>query len=407
MHSNGTEKQGYDPLHDGPELGQHHPNQTEQQNEVIHTDKVKDFLGFREPLQRVAAGLVTLLLLVIVTLGLRIFTGNKSAAVNLSGVSNGILITPTSTLSGPIPVIDEVVEVAYSGGIPRLAQIHTNLPTRPREEIEKYTVQAGDTIYGIAEKFGLKPETILWGNYYTLLDNPSFLQPEEILNILPVDGVLHKWSAGEGLNGVAGYYNIKPEEIVNYPANHLDPNTIGDFANPNIKPDTWLIIPGGKREFINWSAPRITRDDPSVAAVLGGGVCGSVDGGAVGIGYFIWPTNNHFLSGFDYSPATNHYGIDLDGETGDPIYASDNGVVVYAGWNDYGYGNMVVIDHGGGWQSLYGHLSQIGVECGANVYQGQVIGLMGSTGKSTGSHLHFELMSGDTKVNPFSYLPAP
>ena len=168
-----------------------------------------------------------------------------------------------------------------------------------------------------------------------------------------------------------------------------------------------MIIPGGKREFINWSAPRITRDDPSVAAVLGGGVCGSVDGGAVGIGYFIWPTNNHFLSGFDYSPATNHYGIDLDGETGDPIYASDNGVVVYAGWNDYGYGNMVVIDHGGGWQSLYGHLSQIGVECGANVYQGQVIGLMGSTGKSTGSHLHFELMSGDTKVNPFSYLPAP
>lgn len=405
MQSNGNENQGYDPLHDGPELGHPNSNPIEQQNEAIHTDKVKDFLGFREPLQRVAAGAVTLILLVVVAFGLRMFTGNQPAAVTQSSNRN-FSITPTSTMSGPAPVIDQIAEVAYNGGIPRLAQIHTNLPTRPREEIEKYTVQAGDTIYGIAEKFGLKPETILWGNYYTLLDNPSYLQPDEVLNILPVDGVLHKWSAGEGLNGVAGYYNIKPEEIIQFPANKLDPNAIGDFANPNIKPDTWLIIPGGSREFINWSAPRITRDDPSVAGVLGGGVCGSTEGGAVGIGYFIWPTNNHFLSGFDYSPATNHMGIDLDGETGDPVYASDNGVVVYAGWNEFGYGNMVVIDHGDGWQSLYAHLDQIGVECGANTYQGQVIGLLGNTGRSSGSHLHFELMTGDTKVNPLSYLPA-
>lgn len=407
MYPTSHENKGNDPLQDGPELDHPLPEQPKEIKKTTPSEKVNDFLGFREPIQRVAVGIITLVLLVVVVFALKTFTGNQQTASQINKTVAKSGITPTTTLSGPAPILENVKEVSYSGGIPRLAQIHTNLPTRPREEIEKYTVQVGDTIYGISEKFGIKPETVLWGNYYTLLDNPSYLQPDEILNILPVDGVLHKWSAGEGLNGVSEYYNVTPEDIINFPANKLDPATIGDFANPNIKPDTWLIIPGGSREFVTWSAPRITRDDPSVAGVLGTGVCGSTEGGAVGIGFFIWPTNNHFLSGFDYSPSTNHFGIDLDGETGDPIYAADNGVVVYAGWNDYGYGNEVVIDHGDGWQSLYAHLSQIGVECGANVYQGQVLGLMGSTGKSTGSHLHFELMYIDSKVDPHAYLPAP
>ena len=133
-----------------------------------------------------------------------------------------------------------------SSGIPRLAQIHTILPTRPRNKVTKYTVQAGDTVIGIAQKFGLKPETILWGNYFTLLDNPSFLAPDEELNILPVDGVYHKWSAGEGLNGVASYYGVTPEDIINFPANDLTMDTVGDLGNPNIKPDT---LAGDSRRF--------------------------------------------------------------------------------------------------------------------------------------------------------------
>jgi murein DD-endopeptidase MepM/ murein hydrolase activator NlpD len=163
-----------------------------------------------------------------------------------------------------------------------------------------------------------------------------------------------------------------------------------------------LVIPNGKRSFVTWSAPRITRDDPGVAKVLGPGYCGSITDGPVGIQAFIWPTNSHFLSGFDYSPETNHFGIDLDGDIGDPIYATDNGVVDYSGWNDWGYGFMVVIDHGNGWQSLYAHLSDIAVGCSAFVYQGTVIGYMGSTGRSSGSHLHFELMNDAGKVNPIN-----
>jgi murein DD-endopeptidase MepM/ murein hydrolase activator NlpD len=120
---------------------------------------------------------------------------------------------------------------------------------------------------------------------------------------------------------------------------------------------------------------------------------------------FIWPANNHFLSGFDYSPSTNHSGIDIDGETGDPLNAADNGVVVYSGWNNWGYGNVVVINHGNGWQTLYAHLNAYNVSCGQSVWQGSVIGAIGITGNSSGSHLHYEMMYNGTKVNPWDYLP--
>jgi murein DD-endopeptidase MepM/ murein hydrolase activator NlpD len=167
-----------------------------------------------------------------------------------------------------------------------------------------------------------------------------------------------------------------------------------------------LVVPGGHRAFVTWSAPRITRDNPGVAKLLGPGSCGTIMDGAVGTGSFVWPANNHWLSGYDFSPSTNHYGIDIAGGLGDAIYASDNGVVVYSGWNNWGYGYVVVIDHGGGWQTLYAHMSSISVGCGQSVYQGGVIGAFGSTGNSSGPHLHFEMLSESYgKVNPWNFLP--
>src|SRR5574338_1549239 len=133
---------------------------------------------------------------------------------------------------------------ASSESISRLAQLHTTIPSRPRDEIEKYTVVEGDTVFGIAEKFGLQPQTILWGNYGTLLDDPHNLRPGQVLNILPVDGTYYEWQNGDGLNGVATFFGVSPEVIVNYPGNNLDPATIGDFAAPNIKAGTYLIVPG-------------------------------------------------------------------------------------------------------------------------------------------------------------------
>jgi len=312
--------------------------------------------------------------------------------------------TPTPTEAPPdLPPYSSLS--IYTLGIPRLVQLHTILPTRPRFEVITYTVQTGDTLFGIAEKFDLKPETILWANQLTLGDNPHNLLPDQVLNILPVNGAYYRWQAGDGLNGVAKFFGVTPEDIINWPGNSLDAATIGDYSNPNIQPGTWLVIPGGHREFVTWSAPAIPREDPSVAKVLGPGACESVANGAIGAGIFIWPANSHYVSGFDFSPSTNHFGIDIDGNLGDPVYAVDNGVVVYAGWNNWGYGNMVVINHGNGWQTLYAHLSSIAVGCGQSVWQTNVIGTIGNTGRSSGSHLHFEMMYNGTKVNPWDYLP--
>ncbi len=135
------------------------------------------------------------------------------------------------------------------------------------------------------------------------------------------------------------------------------------------------------------------------------GVCGGPFTGPVGTEAFIWPAGNHYLSGYNFN-WRYHPGIDIATQLGDPIYASDTGVVVFAGWNGQGYGNLVVLDHGNGWQTLYAHLSQFNVDCGQAVYQGNVIGYAGSTGNSTGPHLHFEILNDtDGRVNPWSYLP--
>jgi hypothetical protein len=358
-------------------------------------------IGLGESMLRTGTTVLSILLLGIVIWLVRVFYAQAPATTE---TVNALETGPTA----PVASIEDVppqAEMAF-GGIPRLADVHTTIPSRPRQEVIKYTVLEGDSVFGIAEKFGLKPETVLWGNYYILLDDPHALQPDQELNILPVDGTYHEWQVGEGLNGISAYYGVTPEDIINYPSNNLDPAAIGDFANPNIAPGTWLVIPGGRREYIVWSAPLgVTRENPASARVLGPGACDPVSGGAVGFGAFIWPANNHYLSGFDYRPDANHWGIDIAGNDGEGVYATDAGVVVYAGWNNYGYGNMIMVDHGNNFQSLYAHLSGISVVCGQSVGQGDGIGAIGNTGRSTGSHLHFEIRAISSWVNPWDVLP--
>ena len=361
-------------------------------------------MGLGETMLRAGTTILSVILLGAVVWLLRLFYLQQPEAVN---VANALQTGPTAPVAGINNVPQQEAGNAF-GGIPRLAQVHTTIPSRPRQEVVKYTVQDGDTVFGIAEKFGLEPETVLWGNYYTLLDDPHQLQAGQELNILPVNGTYHEWQQGEGLNGISSYYGVTPEDIINYPANNLDIATIGDFSNPNITPGTWLIVPNGRREFVSWSAPLgVTRENPAYARVLGPGACDAISGGAVGYGTFIWPSNKHYLSGFDYAPNANHWGIDIAGNEGEAVYATDAGVIVYAGWNNYGYGNMILVDHGGGFQSLYGHLSGLNVVCGQSVGQGDVIGAIGTTGRSSGAHLHFEIMTSSYKANPWDLLPPP
>jgi murein DD-endopeptidase MepM/ murein hydrolase activator NlpD len=308
------------------------------------------------------------------------------------------------------PVDDRMILPAYSGvtpftGIARVNDMHTFIPNKSRFEIQKYTIQTGDNLFNIADKFGLDPKTILWGNFYTLNDNPDNLQPGQSLKILPVDGVLYAWHKGDGLNKVSETFRVTPQDIIDWPGNNLSPETIGDYANPNIAEGTELIVPGGTREFISWQAPTIRRNDPATARVLGPGRCAPIDTGPIGNGVFVWPTTETRISGYEYNPPI-HWGIDIGGKIGNPIFALEAGVVVYAGENDWGYGILVIIDHGDGWQTLYGHLSALNVQCGDYITQGgQVIGYMGSTGKSSGPHLHFEMSLNGNRANPHRYFP--
>lgn len=310
---------------------------------------------------------------------------------------------PTPQLNYSTPV-NKTIPAA--GGIPSESILLTNTPNnQKRTEVITYIVEPGDTIFGIAEKFGLKPETVLWSNRYTLGDTPDGLSIGFELVILPVDGVYHMWNAVEGiiegLNGVSSYYGVDPDDIVYYPLNNLDPAVVGDYSNPNIPKGTMLIVPGGTRPNISWA---IARDNPAVgASYLGEHYC-SVSYGNVGTGTFVFPTDAHYLSGYDWNPPV-HNGLDFDGDFGSNIYAADSGVIVYSGWSDRGYGNLIVVDHDSGWQTMYAHLLDGSMmPCGSNVLKGELIALMGSTGRSTGPHLHFELRYQGNAVNPWDYL---
>jgi len=361
--------------------------------------------GLGERLLKIGSAVVTVLLIgtVLWVTGNFFMENTQTDAINLQETLRSTPVRQSAVLPYYDPAYPKGELKPLNEGVFRSTKNDTELPAKARTDVIKYVVQKGDTVTSIAEKFNLRPSTILWANPYTLADNPHLVVEGMELNILPVDGVYYDWHDGDGLNGVAEVYGVTPEDIINYPGNGLDPATIGDYSHPNIAPGTWLIVPGGSREFTNWSAPFITRENPAVASIYGPGACQSVMDGPVGSGVFIWPTTETRISGYNYSEETNHRAIDIAGSTGNAVYASDAGVVVYAGWNDWGYGNVVMIDHGNGWQTLYAHLDSYNVQCGYYVAAGDVIGAVGTTGNSSGPHLHFEMRYNGIPQNPNNF----
>lgn len=247
------------------------------------------------------------------------------------------------------------------------------------EGIQIYTVQPGDTVLAIANKYGLKPETLQGANE-RIKQNPDLLSIGDRLRIMPVDGAIHRVQSGDTLSKIATSYNVNMDTIVGYSANSLTnataPLSIGHE----------LIIPGGVKAYV----PPQSLSYTNVTSAP-----------AVGVGDFSWPTAGNVTQGY----WSGHRALDIGSWTGSPVKASDSGRVMIAksGWN-YGYGNYVVVDHGNGFVSLYGHLNSIYVQQGENVSSGQKIGTVGNTGNSTGPHLHFEIRFKDGLRNPTSYL---
>ena len=273
---------------------------------------------------------------------------------------------------------------------------HTGIDTSLRTTAIEYTVQEGDSVFGIAQKFNIAPETVLWSNYDVLRDNPHKLAIGQVLKIPPTDGIWYKWTSRDTLDTVAAKFSVTPEDILLYVGNDLD------LSNPAIEPGTYVMIPGGEREYQQWLIPDIPRGAAGVSTSPYF-QCDTSANYFPGTGYFVWPTSVHTISGNNYW--SGHLAIDIGAGIGSPVYAADSGVVIWAGWMENGYGNVVIIDHNNNYVTVYAHLSVVNVSCGQNIFQGSVLGSAGSTGNSTGPHLHFEIRYMGGFINPQTLLP--
>jgi murein DD-endopeptidase MepM/ murein hydrolase activator NlpD len=248
-----------------------------------------------------------------------------------------------------------------------------------RTSVLVYEVQPNDTVTGIAEKFGLDPNSILWANE-KLADNPDFLSIGQAVNILPVDGAYHTVAAAETIESIANKYKVDPSAITGYGGNHLTASYVLQVGQK-------LIIPGGVKPYVPKRVIAYTGPIPKNAKK--------------GTGSFVWPMSGRITQWY----WQGHKAIDIGAPTGTPIYAADSGYVVSAQTSTVGYGRMVVIDHGNGYQTLYAHMQMYFVEVGQSVSKGERIGLCDSTGNSTGPHLHFEIRRNGVNLNPMVYLP--
>ena len=258
--------------------------------------------------------------------------------------------------------------------------ISTDISTKPRDKIIEYVVQDGDTVSLIADKFSVSVDTILWQNDLGAKDR---IKPGQTLEILPVTGISHKVTKGDTVYSIAKKYDTSPQSMVDFPYNSFVNDETFELAVGQI-----LIVPDGVKPSEKPTAPRIRQITPDAGTVVASGA-------------FVWPASGSITQNF----AWYHKGVDIANRAAPDILATDAGKVVVAGWPDgYGYGNRVVIDHGNGYKTLYGHLSKIYVVPGQTVGRGSAIGKMGSTGSSTGTHLHFEVIKEGTYLNPLSVL---
>ena len=194
--------------------------------------------GLGETFIKLGSVIVTLLLCgVVIVFASRYYLQKKEKAEPQAVTTDVFAPMTDADLPYFSPAVPDNEKIHLHDGVYRISGNHTNLPAKARNQVQRYTVQENDTIIGIGEQFNLKPSTILWGNPYTLSDDPHALLAGLEINILPVDGVYYEWHDGDGLNGVSDVFGVKPEDIIDFPANGLSRETIGDYSNPNIRPD--------------------------------------------------------------------------------------------------------------------------------------------------------------------------
>lgn len=255
----------------------------------------------------------------------------------------------------------------------------TLISDKVRDKSINYEVKEGDTVSSIAQKFGVSEETVRWQN--DLLGDT--IKVGSTLEILPVTGISHKVQKGDTVYSIAKKYDASAQAVVDFPFNAFSNDETFELAIGQT-----VIVPEGVKPSEQAQAPRVRQITPDAGTVVASGV-------------FVWPTQGIISQRFVWY----HPGIDIANAAAPSVLAADAGTVVTAGWPDNsGYGNRVIIDHGNGSRTLYGHLSRIFVVPGQRVNRGDPIGQMGSTGRSTGTHLHFEVIQNGVHINPLSVL---
>lgn len=248
-----------------------------------------------------------------------------------------------------------------------------------RDAVEIYVVKEGDSLGKISEKFGLSLSTLLWSNGLTA---KSTIRPGDELSILPIDGVYYTVKSGDSLSRIARTYNVTTKEIKEYNGlQNADTLSIG----------TKLLLPGGEAPSPTSSA----RNSASVTSLFK-----APSKQAPAIGGWLWPTDWHVITQYY---GWKHTGIDIDGDYKTFSYAARDGVVIYSGWRS-GYGMTVEVNHGDGYVTRYAHHSKLFVSVGEKVTAGQALAQTGTTGRSTGTHLHFEIIKNGKFQNPLDYI---
>ena len=263
------------------------------------------------------------------------------------------------------------------------AQIRSYIGIRPTTMLPpafSYTIEPGDTVSKIAARFGLQEATIRFNNFD--IYDPDLLEVGASIQLPVRDGVIYVVQSNDTLSGVLENYAAELDATLAFPGN-------GISSPDHITVGQTLLLVGGS------------------ASVAGGGYSGSGAGGTWSMPMFAWPMAVTSISDPFGVPRANSYGyhtgVDWPAPIGTIVGSTAAGVVSYAGW-DGGYGYWVEVDHGGGVRSRYAHLNEIFVVVGEWVAAGGYVGAVGNTGKSTGAHLHFEIIMNGRPVNPYEWL---
>lgn len=294
----------------------------------------------------------------------------------------GPIIAENNPFYNSLDDTPESYQAAVISYNPDQYSLATVISSKPRDKVVDYKVVNGDTLESISKKFDVSVQSIQWANDM----DDDVIKPGESVKIPPVTGVVHKVASGENVYSIAKKYKTDAQKIVNFPFNEFS-----DLDTFQLTPGQELYVPDGT---IEDEKPVSQPSFGSTATIA------QIQAGAKGTSNFIWPTTGIITQ----YPVWYHMALDIANNGLPAIIAADSGVVTYSGCIQWGYGCHVIVDHGNGYQSLYAHMSSLSVSGGQSVGQGQQLGIMGSTGRSTGPHLHFEIRGGGGLQNPLGFL---